>query len=122
MSNIIFKLLFGIIGDKIGWRNTIMWFGGIGCGVTTLGLAYVPLWSSGNIYLVGAIGLIWGACLAAYVPLSALVPSLVSKDKGAALAVLNLGAGLPVLIGPAKEEIYIGIIGGIDIKRVQEGL
>lgn len=121
-SNIIFNLLFGIISDKIGWRNTIMWFGGIGCGITTLGLVYVPLWTSGNIYLVGAIGIIWGACLAAYVPLSALVPSLVSKDKGAALAVLNLGAGLPVFIGPAIVGIFIGVIGDIGIIWVLAGL
>ena len=36
--------------------------------------------------------------LAGYVPLSALVPSLVEKDKGAAVSVLNLGAGLATFI------------------------
>ncbi|HLR68649.1 MFS transporter [Virgibacillus alimentarius] len=121
-SNILFNLVFGIVGDKLGWRNTIMWFGGIGCGITTLGLAYIPLWTSGNIYLVGAIGIVWGACLAAYVPLSALVPSLVSKDKGAALAVLNLGAGLPVFIGPVIVGLFIGIIGDIGVIWVLAGL
>lgn len=25
-SNIIFNLIFGFVGDSIGWRNTIMWF------------------------------------------------------------------------------------------------
>ena len=39
--------------------------------------------------------------LAGYVPLSALVPSLVEKDKGAAVSVLNLGAGLAAFVGPA---------------------
>jgi len=39
--------------------------------------------------------------LAGYVPLSALVPSLVDKDKGAAVSVLNLGAGLAGFAGPA---------------------
>jgi MFS family permease len=38
--------------------------------------------------------------LAAYVPLSALVPSLVTTDKGAAVSVLNLGAGLATFVGP----------------------
>jgi MFS family permease len=56
-------------------------------------------------------GVIWGAMLAGYVPLSALVPSLVDKDKGAAMAILNLGAGLPVFIGPAIVGIFIGTIG-----------
>jgi MFS family permease len=38
--------------------------------------------------------------LAAYVPLSALVPSLVTTDKGAAVSVLNPGAGLATFVGP----------------------
>src|SRR5699024_1994124 len=35
-SNIIFNLIFGFVGDKVGWRDTVMWFGGVGCGVSTL--------------------------------------------------------------------------------------
>lgn len=121
-SNILFNLVFGMVGDKFGWRNTIMWFGGVGCGITTLGLAYIPLWTDGNIILLGAIGILWGAFLAAYVPLSALVPSLVSKDKGAALAVLNLGAGLPVFIGPLIVGLTIGVVGDIGVVWILAGL
>lgn len=110
-SNIIFNLIFGVVGDKFGWRNTVMWFGGIGCGITTLGLYYFPAWFAGNVWLVGTIGIIWGALLAAYVPLSALVPSLVKTEKGAAMSVLNLGAGLPTFVGPAIVSLLIGPIG-----------
>ncbi len=88
-----------------------MWFGGVGCGITTLGLYYFPAWFAGNVWLVGTIGIIWGALLAAYVPLSALVPSLVKSQKGAAMSVLNLGAGLPTFIGPAIVSLLIGPIG-----------
>ncbi len=35
-SNIIFNLIFGFVGDLFGWRNTIMWFGGVGCALSTL--------------------------------------------------------------------------------------
>ena len=35
-ANIVFNLIFGFVGDKVGWRNTIIWFGGVGCGITTL--------------------------------------------------------------------------------------
>ncbi len=56
-------------------------------------------------------GVLWGALLAGYVPLTALVPSLVKKDKGAAMAILNLGAGLPVFVGPAIVGLFIGIVG-----------
>ena len=110
-SNIIFNLIFGFVGDRLGWRNTIMWFGGIGCGITTLALYYVPQAAPGNFTIVLAAGILWGACLAGYVPLSALVPSLVKKDKGAAIAILNLGAGLPVFVGPALVGLFFRSVG-----------
>jgi len=110
-ANIIFNLLFGFIGDRFGWRRTIMLFGGIGCGITTLLLFYSTNWSHGNYWVVMMSGVLWGALLAGYVPLSALVPSLVKEDKGAAMAVLNLGAGLPVFVGPALVGLLIGSIG-----------
>jgi len=110
-SNIIFNLIFGFVGDRLGWRNTIIWFGGIGCSITTLLLYYVPQLAPGDFWLVMFMGILWGACLAGYVPLSALVPSLVKKDKGAAIAILNLGAGLPVFVGPAIVGLFIGTIG-----------
>lgn len=110
-SNIVFNLIFGFVGDAFGWRNTVMWFGGVGCGISTLLLYYSPQMFDHSYWAVMISGVIWGAMLAGYVPLSALVPSLVDKDKGAAMAILNLGAGLPVFIGPAIVGIFIGTIG-----------
>jgi polyol permease family len=110
-SNIAFNLIFGFVGDRLGWRQTIAWFGGVGCGITTLLLYYVPQYAAGSYWLVMLAGIAWGACLAGYVPLSALVPSLVKKDKGAAMAILNLGAGLPVFVGPAIVGLFIGSAG-----------
>ena len=110
-SNIIFNLIFGFIGDRLGWQNTIIWFGGVGCAITTVLFFYSPIWFSGNYWAVMGCGIVWGALLAGYVPLSALVPSLVKDDKGAAMAILNLGAGLPVFVGPALVGILIGVIG-----------
>jgi MFS family permease len=88
-----------------------MWFGGVGCAITTLLLYYVPQAAPGNFTIVLAAGILWGACLAGYVPLSALVPSLVKKDKGAAIAILNLGAGLPVFVGPALVGLFYSVVG-----------
>ena len=115
VSNIAFNLIFGFVGDSIGWRNTIMWFGGVGCGLSTLLFYYSPQLFDGSFIAVMISGIIWGALLAGYVPLSALVPSLVKKDKGAAMAILNLGAGLPVFIGPAIVGLFIGIVGSAGI-------
>lgn len=121
-SNIAFNLIFGFVGDRLGWRRTIAWFGGIGCGVTTLLLYYVPQYSNGNYALVMLAGIAWGACLAGYVPLSALVPSLVKKDKGAAMAILNLGAGLAVFAGPAIVGLFIGSAGSEGVVWILAGL
>lgn len=110
-SNIIFNVIFGIVGDKLGWRNTVIWFGGVTAGISTLLLFYIPIWTNGNLILVFLAGMFWGASLAGYVPLSALVPSLVKEDKGAAVSVLNLGAGLPVFIGPALVGLFYEPIG-----------
>ena len=107
--------IFGIIGDRLGWGRTIIWFGGVGCAVGVLLFYYAPeIWN--NFWFILACGGFWCVMLAGYVPLSALVPSLVDKDKGAAVSVLNLGAGLAVFIGPLlvkllKEPIgYSGIV------------
>lgn len=121
-SNIIFNLIFGFVGDRLGWRNTVMWFGGVGCAVSTLLFFYTPQFADGNFWIVMIPGILWGALLAGYVPLSALVPSLVKKDKGAAMAILNLGAGLPVFVGPALVGIFIGLVGDEGVVWILAGL
>jgi polyol permease family len=121
-SNIAFNLIFGFVGDRLGWRQTITWFGGVGCGLTTLLLFYIPQYSNGSYGLVMLAGIAWGACLAGYVPLSALVPSLVKKDKGAAMAILNLGAGLAVFAGPAIVGIFISRVGAEGVIWILSGL
>ena len=121
-SNILFNLIFGFVGDRMGWRNTVMWFGAVGCGISTLLFFYTPQFANGNFWIVLIPGILWGALLAGYVPLSALVPSLVKKDKGAAMAILNLGAGLPVFIGPAIVGIFIGLVGDAGVVWILAGL
>lgn len=121
-ANIAFNLIFGFVGDGFGWRNTVMWFGGIGCALTTLLFYYSPVLFDGSFWLVMLCGILWGALLAGYVPLSALVPSLVKKDKGAAMAVLNLGAGLAVFVGPAIVGIFIGSLGNEGVVWILAGL
>lgn len=122
IANIAFNLIFGFVGDKVGWRNTIMWFGGVGCGITTLLFFYSPVLFGDNYWLVQLSGILWGALLAGYVPLSALIPSLVQKDKGAAMAILNLGAGLAVFVGPAIVGLFIGLIGDEGVVWILAGL
>jgi MFS family permease len=121
-SNILFNLIFGFVGDNMGWRNTVMWFGGVGCALSTLLFYYSPQLFGSSFWPVLFCGVLWGALLAGYVPLSALVPSLVKKDKGAAMAILNLGAGLPVFIGPAIVGLFIGSVGNEGVIWILAGL
>ncbi len=121
-ANIAFNLIFGFVGDRMGWRNTVLWFGGVGCGLTTLLFYYSPVIFGGGFWWVMLCGVLWGALLAGYVPLSALIPSLVKKDKGSAMAVLNLGAGLAVFVGPAIVGLFIGSIGNEGVVWVLAGL
>lgn len=121
-ANIAFNLIFGFVGDRLGWQKTIAWFGGFGCAISTLLFYYSPVLFGSNFWLVMLSGVLWGALLAGYVPLSALVPSLVEKDKGAAMSVLNLGAGLSVFLGPAIVGLFIGPLGTAGVIWILAGL
>ncbi|KAA9028568.1 MFS transporter [Niallia endozanthoxylica] len=111
MGNIFFNIVWGIVGDKIGWKKTVIWFGGIGCAVFSLLLFYVPVITNGNLAITSVVGFIWGICLAAFVPISAIVPSVAGEDKGPAMSVLNLAAGLSTFVAPALAGIFIGPLG-----------
>ena len=108
--NILFNLVFGIVGDKFGWGRTVVWFGGVGCAVTVLLFYYSPQMCN-EFWFILLCGILWCIMLAGYVPLSALVPSLVEKDKGAAVSVLNLGTGLAAVIGPLIVKIFQASLG-----------
>ncbi|WP_219822249.1 MFS transporter [Streptomyces sp. Ru73] len=109
--NIVFNLLFGALGDRIGWRRTVAWCGGFGCTVTSLLLYYVPTAFGGQYGLCLLVAGLFGATLAGYVPLSALMPSLAPEHKGQAMAALNLGAGASTFVGPALVAVFLGPLG-----------
>ncbi|WP_247615854.1 MFS transporter [Streptomyces sp. MK37H] len=54
---------------------------------------------------------LFGATLAGYVPLSALMPSLAPRHKGQAMSALNLGAGASTFLGPAVVGLFLGPLG-----------
>lgn len=119
--NILFNLIFGIVGDRLGWNTTVGWFGGVGCALTVLLFYYAPQICC-NYWFILLCGMLWCIMLAGYVPLSAIVPSLVEKDKGAAVSVLNLGAGLAAFVGPLLVRIFEKPIGYTGIAWVMAGL
>ena len=110
-ANIAANLFFGIFGDYFGWRRTVTVFGCIGCAIST------PLWyfgslASGSFVVCAILGMLYGVLLAGFVPLSALMPSMVKRhDKGASLAILNFGAGGAAFVGPFIASVLNPFIG-----------
>ena len=119
--NILFNLIIGIVGDKIGWSKTVTWFGGVGCALTVLLFFYSPQICN-NFWFILVCGILWCIMLAGYVPLSALVPSLVDDNKGAAVSVLNLGAGLAAVTGPLIVKLFQTPLGYEGIAWILAGL
>jgi polyol permease family len=115
LSNIIWNLLFGVIGDHLGWRRTVALCGGVGCTITTLLLYYAPHVFGANFPLAALAGILYGATLAGYVPLSALMPSLTPEHRGAAMSMLNLGAGASVWVGPALAGLFLSRVGVVGV-------
>lgn len=105
-SNLIWNLLFGFIGDRLGWVRTIAVFGGLGCTISTLSIYYIPLWHHSYIASL-LVGIFYGATLAGYVPLSAIMTSLSPEEKGASLSLLSLGAGASVSAGPFLVALFL---------------
>jgi MFS family permease len=110
LSNILWNLLFGLIGDRFGWRKTVALCGGLGCTLSTLALYYIPL-TTHNYKLSIVAGIFYGATLAGYVPLSALTPMLAPDHRGEALSLLSLGAGAAMLVGPGLVRLFLQTVG-----------
>jgi MFS family permease len=85
--------------------------------VTTLGLYYVPSFSH-SFRLTLIAGVFYGATLAGYVPLSALMPSLAPEHRGASLSLLSLGAGASVWVGPALVGLLLKPLGVVGLMWV----
>ncbi|OXM72236.1 MFS transporter [Amycolatopsis sp. KNN50.9b] len=115
-TNIFFNLIFGVASDKIGWQRTIFWFGAIGCAISILLLYFVPTALGADYYWVALlVGALYGATLAGFVPISALLPSLAPENKGGAMALLNLGAGAAAFVGPAIVSLFLGPAGAAGV-------
>lgn len=111
-ANVVANPITGRLSDRVGWRRMIMWVGSIGCTVTTVLLYLVPLAVRENFLVVALIGALYGVTLAGFVPLSALMPSMVrAEEQGNAIAVYALSAGLSTVLGPLVYSLLFPILG-----------
>ena len=64
-----------------------------------------------NYTLAVVAGMFDGATLSAYTPLGAIMAALAPARKGAAMSILNLGAGASAWVGPAIVGIFLPLLG-----------
>ena len=115
-TNIVFNLIFGALSDKIGWRTTIATFGGLGCAISVCLLYFIPTFLGPDYYWAAVVvGMLYGATLAGFVPISALIPSMAPTNKGGAMALLNLGAGGATFVGPAIASLFFPAFGAAGV-------
>ncbi len=110
-TNVVANLIWGWVGDKIGWRRTITFIGSCGCALTTLGLYYVPHHFGANYTLAVLAGMAYGTALAGFVPIGAIMATLAPESRGAAMSIMNLGSGLSTFIGPAIAGVFLPLLG-----------
>lgn len=105
-------IFFGSLGDKYGWRKIVTLFSGTITGLSCLLLIIVINYFPGNFILLLLAFIVFAIGIAAFTPLSALIPSMVPDNKVAAVSVLNLGSGLSNFFGPILVTLLFQQYGG----------
>ncbi len=114
-TNVFFNLFWGWVGDRVGWRVVITVVGACGCAASALGLYYVPRIFGAHFSYVVIAGMAYGATLAGFVPLGAIMATLAPESRGAALSVFNLGSGVSIWLGPAIAGIFLPRVGVLGV-------
>lgn len=100
VTNLGALLVFGVLGDNWSGRKTCALFGGVLGALGCLLCYYLPA-AAGYNFLVAAIAVaVYGAGLAGYVPLPAMMVAQAPDRSGQVMGVYTLGAGLSVAVGP----------------------
>ncbi|CAD6560116.1 Putative transporter YoaB [Paraburkholderia metrosideri] len=90
LRNIVFNPASGMVAVRIGHRRVIGFAEGAGPAITAPLMYKMPLLFKSHSAMMAPFGVLYGTTLASFVPLSALVPKLCSKEKGPALWILGL--------------------------------
>lgn len=110
--NALAGVFFGNLGDHLGWRKVVMLFSGTIAGLACLLLVFVIKYLPGNFIALLLSFSLFSVGIAAFGPLSALIPSMIPEEKVLAVSVLNLGSGLSNFIGPVLVTLLFQQYGG----------
>ncbi|QRZ61837.1 RbtT/DalT/CsbX family MFS transporter [Rothia sp. ZJ932] len=116
-GNILFNAFFGNVGDRIGWVNTVRWFGVFASAIGLLLWWYVPhMVPAGSTwgYVVSVVaGVTFGICLAGFVPMGAIMPANAPEHRGAAMAMYTTAAGGAAFLGTSVVSIVLSVTGAL---------
>lgn len=115
-------ILFGNLGDRYGWQKIVGYFSGTLTGLSCLLIGLVVFYFPGNFVLLLLAFFVFSIGIAAFGPLSALIPALAPEKKTTALSVLNLGSGLSNFLGPVLVTALFQNFGGFIVLIVFAGL
>ncbi|MFF4602761.1 MFS transporter [Streptomyces sp. NPDC001339] len=100
VTNLGALLVFGVLGDNWSGRKTCALFGG---GLGAIGFLlcyYLPATAGYNFPETAVAVAVYGAGLAGYVPLPAMMVAQAPDRRGQVMGVYTLGAGPSVAVGP----------------------
>src|SRR5471032_175568 len=107
-----FNPIVGRISDRLGWRRVLTFFGGIGSAISMLLMYFVPQYTGHNFAIAVVCACLYGITLCGYVPAAALMSSLAGReDKGNAMAIYCLSAGVSTFIGPGLYRVLNSAVG-----------
>ena len=115
------NVVWGLIGDRIGWMRQMRWFGFVGCGTASLLFYWLPLHFPHNTLAATVAALLFAFTVTAFVPMGAIFPMMEPEHKGAAVSVQNLGGGLANFGGPVLAALILpfwGIAGVVVVYGV----
>ncbi len=101
------NVVWGLIGDRIGWMRQMRWVGFCGCGTASLLFYWIPLRFPHNMLAATIAALLFAFTITSFVPMGAIFPMMEPKHKGAAVSVQNLGGGLANFGGPVLAALIL---------------
>ncbi|MBH3470567.1 MFS transporter [Pseudomonas putida] len=116
------NVLWGNVGDRIGWLKVVRIVGCLGCAVSALAFFYLPEMFKGNVWVGMGVSALLGVTISGFVPMSALFPALEPEHKGAAVSAHNLSAGLSHFMAPGLVGVIMALWGAAAVVWTFAGL
>ncbi len=104
-------VLWGIVGDKLGWHRTLQWIATPLSAASLVYLYLIPNVAGPNFWLIALGMAAIGIGLSAHVPTTPLIMAHAGSEKASSSAILNLGAGLGAFVGPAVVTLLVDSAG-----------